>query len=104
MTQRAADLDQELNAFEQRLPAAMARGLRWLRKPSSRWKRIPLGTALIAGGTLSFLPILGIWMIPLGLVALAQDVPALRSPTARLLGWINSRWPAQQNRSRPNTN
>jgi hypothetical protein len=104
MTTRAADLDQELNRFEQRLPAAMVRGLRWLRKPSSRWKRIPAGTALIVGGCLSFLPIFGIWMVPLGLILIAQDVPPLRSPTARLLAWVNSRWPARKQRPHAKTN
>jgi hypothetical protein len=104
MRKRAADLDRELNHFEQRLPAAVAAGLRWLRKPSSRWKRIPAGTALIVGGCLSFLPVLGIWMVPLGLVLIAQDVPPLRSPTARLLAWINSKWPTKENRPHLRTN
>jgi hypothetical protein len=104
MKKRAADLDQELSRFEQRLPAAMVRGVRWLRKPTSRWKRIPAGTALIVGGCLSFLPVLGIWMVPLGLILIAQDVPPLRSPTARLLTWINSKWPRQEQRPAAKTN
>jgi hypothetical protein len=33
---------------------------------------------LILGGLLSFLPILGIWMLPLGLLLLAEDLPVLR--------------------------
>jgi hypothetical protein len=104
MIARAANLDRELDHFEQRLPPAMVRGLRWLRKPSSRWTRIPAGTALIVGGSLSFLPILGIWMVPLGLILIAQDVPPLRSPTARLLAWINARWPARGKRPHAKTN
>jgi hypothetical protein len=104
MNRRAADLDQELDRFEQRLPATIVRGVRWLRRPSSRWKRIPAGTALIVGGCLSFLPVLGIWMVPLGLILIAQDVPPLRSPTARMLAWINSKWPANEQKSRAQTN
>lgn len=37
---------------------------------SLRWV---IGLALILGGILWFLPILGIWMIPLGLLILAPD-------------------------------
>jgi hypothetical protein len=41
-----------------------------------RWVRMPLGVLLIIGGVLGFLPILGFWMIPLGLAILAIDIPA----------------------------
>ncbi|MBU4530729.1 MAG: hypothetical protein KUA43_02445 [Hoeflea sp.] len=40
--------------------------------------RIALGTGLVVGGTLGFLPVLGFWMIPLGLLVLSQDLPAVR--------------------------
>ena len=42
--------------------------------------RIPLALLLIAGGIFSFLPILGLWMLPLGLLVLAVDIPPLRRP------------------------
>ena len=38
-----------------------------------------------ARGTLSIFPVLGIWMLPLGLVLLALDVSLLRRPTVRML-------------------
>src|SRR5690625_6595760 len=44
--------------------------------------RLPLGVVLVVGGTLGFLPILGFWMVPLGLLLLAVDVPALRPVVA----------------------
>ena len=44
--------------------------------------RLPLGIVLICGGILSFLPILGIWMLPLGLLLLAVDLPPLQTPIA----------------------
>jgi hypothetical protein len=47
--------------------------------------RVPLGIALVLGGALSVLPVLGIWMLPLGLMLLALDVALLRRPTARML-------------------
>lgn len=37
-----------------------------------------LGIFLICGGVLGFLPVLGFWMIPLGLALLATDIPPLR--------------------------
>lgn len=42
--------------------------------------RFPIALALIAGGFLSFLPVLGLWMLPLGLLLLAVDLPILRGP------------------------
>lgn len=52
----------------------------WLRKPSSRWLRVPVGLLLVAGGLLGFLPILGFWMLIPGLLLLALDIPFLRLP------------------------
>lgn len=41
--------------------------------------RLILGVLLMAGGLLAFLPILGLWMLPLGLAVASLDVvPALR--------------------------
>ncbi len=62
-------------------------------RKASPWTRITLGSALIIGGILSFLPVLGIWMLPLGLVLIAKDVAFLRAPLIRLMDWINGKWP-----------
>ncbi len=91
-----AELDRHFAWFENKLPRRPARFVGWLRKPSSRLVRIPLAGLLIAGGTFSFLPVLGLWMLPLGLVLFAQDVPVLQKPTARMLGWIERKWIARQ--------
>lgn len=37
-----------------------------------------LGLVLIVAGILGFLPVLGFWMIPLGIALLATDIPVLR--------------------------
>jgi hypothetical protein len=37
---------------------------------------------LLLGGVFSILPGLGLWMLPLGLLLLAADVPFLRKPVA----------------------
>jgi hypothetical protein len=99
MPARTPDLDEELQRFEERLPDAAARALNWLRRPSSRWVRIPTGGLLIVAGVFGFLPLLGFWMVPLGLVLLAQEIPFLRRGAARLLAWINRRWPAHTPRT-----
>jgi purine-cytosine permease-like protein len=46
--------------------------------PASRLLRIVLGVALIVGGFLGFLPILGFWMIPLGIIVLSYDFHPIR--------------------------
>ncbi|TFF23348.1 hypothetical protein E3C22_10360 [Jiella endophytica] len=46
--------------------------------PGSRRSRIALGLALVGGGMLGFLPILGFWMIPVGLAVLSVDSPLVR--------------------------
>lgn len=63
----------------------------WVRQPVMVVVRLPLGLILIVGGVLSFLPILGVWMLPLGLMLLAIDFPPLQGPIAWaiLSGW---RW------------
>jgi hypothetical protein len=58
------------------------------------WVRIPVAFGLMIGGVVGFLPILGFWMLPLGLILIAQDVPFIRPPLARFLGWIEAKWSA----------
>lgn len=81
---------------ERKFPGRFARFLRWMRHPGSRWVRIPIAVLLSLGGVLGFLPLLGFWMLPLGLVLLAQDLPLLRRPMRRLLICSERRWRIQQ--------
>nr|ALS89286.1 protein of unknown function (DUF2892) [uncultured bacterium] len=85
--------------IEARLPHAVRGPLRTLRKPSWRWIRIPAGILFLLGGLLWFLPILGLWMMPLGLLLLAEDYPPIQRPLRRSiiaceLAWrrIRRRW------------
>ncbi|MEO6945779.1 MAG: hypothetical protein ABI146_06070 [Nitrobacter sp.] len=87
-----AELDRHFAWFEEKLPPRMARFVRWVRRPSSRLVRIPLAILLVFGGIFSFLPVLGVWMLPLGLILIAQDLPFLQGPMARMLGWIERKW------------
>jgi hypothetical protein len=76
-----------------RLPGRLQETIRWLRRPSSRWARLPAGVMLIGGGVLGALPLLRFRMLPLGLVLLAEDAPPLRRRRDLLLRWIERRWP-----------
>ncbi len=95
-----ADLDRHFDWIADRLPDKGARFVRWVRQPSSRWVRIPLALLLVLGGIFSFLPVLGLWMLPLGLLLIAQDLPFLQRPLANGLGWGERKWIAWQNRRR----
>src|SRR5580700_9015409 len=76
-----------------RLPNRMQAITRWLRKPASRWARLPAGILLIIGGCLAILPVFGLWMFPLGLMLLADDIPPLRRFRDRALDWLERRRP-----------
>ena len=85
-------LRQAFRRFEQEVPLWLGSGLRWLRHPASRWLRIPIGGLLILGGVFAILPGLGVWMLPLGLLLLASDIPILRKPVARFTLWGADQW------------
>ena len=61
----------------EKLLAIVARGKLWFRRrlpPGLRW---PVGLVLIALGFVGILPILGFWMIPLGIAVAAMDIRPL---------------------------
>ena len=49
--------------------------------------RIAIGLLLICFGFLGFLPVLGFWMIPLGVMVLAYDFPRVRLFRQKFLSW-----------------
>ncbi len=59
--------------------------------PRSRIARIIIGVLLIIGGFLGFLPVLGFWMIPLGLLVLSVDLPVVRRWRRQLDVWWERR-------------
>ena len=72
----------------------------WLRErrhnlPETRTGRTLLGLACVIGGLFSFLPILGIWMLPLGLFILSVDWAFIRrrrrQAEVRLWRWRQTR-------------
>jgi hypothetical protein len=87
-----AQLNRYFERIEEHLPAWLCRFFRWLRRPSSRIARILVAALLIFGSLLSFLPVLGIWMFPLGLIIISQDLPFLQRPLVRSFQWIETTW------------
>jgi hypothetical protein len=85
--------DERLERLIDRMPRFLRSSIRRLRQPSMIWLRIPTGILLIAGGILSFLPLLGLWMLPLGVILLSDDFSSLRSLRTRLLDWLQRRYP-----------
>ncbi len=88
-----AKLREAFLRLENEVPGSMARQIRNLRHPHARWARMPVGVLFVLGGLLApLVPILGVWMIPIGLLLLAYDVPFLRRPTANFTIWSTRKW------------
>ena len=68
--------------------------------PHSKPLRITIGTLLILFGILGFLPVLGFWMVPLGLLVLSHDLAWARRRRRRLAVW----WERRQRRNGSNGN
>lgn len=75
--------DRQLSRLENRLPS-LAGGVRAITAPGRALIRLPLAVLFILGGFVGFLPIVGFWMLPLGLILLAIDLPRLRPGVAAL--------------------
>jgi hypothetical protein len=59
--------------------------------PGSWIVRVLIGLVLILGGFLGFLPVLGFWMVPLGLMVLSIDLPFARRWRRRMEVWWGKR-------------
>ncbi len=95
---RNPHFDDELERLNGHLPDWTASVVRRTMEPSARWVRVPVGIALMTAGVLGLLPILGFWMVPLGLALIARDVPFMRPPLARGLALINRKLESPRNR------
>jgi len=64
--------------------------------PHLVYVRLPVAILFILGGIFWFLPVVGIWMLPIGLLLLAVDLPALRPRVSAWMivvrRWLRSRW------------
>jgi len=72
-------------------------GRRRVPMPRSRPVRMGVGAGLILGGVLGFLPILGFWMLPLGVIVLSVDSPIMRRLRRRTEVWWGRKRPFARN-------
>lgn len=74
--------DQEAETYIQqkidRLPHWLGNPIGRLRQNARLWVRLLASVLLILGGLLWFLPVLGLWMLPLGLILLITEFPLLK--------------------------
>ena len=87
-----ARLNRQFDRLQKRIPDFAARLLERIRQPKARLIRIPLGILLVIGGIFSFLPVLGIWMLPLGLLLLAIDLVFLQGPVNSAIVRGSRKW------------
>ena len=64
---------------------------REIQLPKSRAVRILIGVVLVLMGFVGFLPVIGFWMIPLGIIVLSIDIPPVRRARRRFVVWWERR-------------
>ena len=92
--------DRLLARLQARLPGRAGRAMAWLISPSATLLRLPLAVLFIIGGIFSFLPVLGVWMLPLGILLIAVDVALVRRWVVKTWPWVESRWRLRSRRRR----
>jgi hypothetical protein len=100
MSDRAVrrELDRYLDRAGDYLPGWLCRTVIWLRKPERFIARVAVSLLLFAGSLLWFLPVLGLWMLPLALIIISQDLPFLQRPLVRTFRWTERQWRNWRNR------
>ncbi|MGC2074827.1 MAG: hypothetical protein WA728_02110 [Xanthobacteraceae bacterium] len=86
---RIPDFHEEMDRFQKHIPSFVGRNLNCLRGKRAIWVRLLTGVALIGAWCFFPLPLVGIWMLPVGLALLAHDIPTMRAPIAHLLHFTN---------------
>lgn len=75
-----------------KLPRQFRSVVEWVRRPSRRAVRLCVAVFFIIGGFLAILPVFGLWMLPLGLALLSDDVPWFKVPLEKTACWIERMW------------
>ena len=88
--------DPRLRRLLRTLPRPVRRSYTWLIRPEAKWVRLPLSLALIVGGIFGFLPVLGLWMLPIGVLLLGKDIPPVRRAALHALGKAQCWWGARR--------
>jgi ABC-type uncharacterized transport system permease subunit len=94
---RIPDFHEEMNRFQNHIPTWVGHNLNRLRGKRAIWVRVLTGIALIVAWGFLPLPVVGIWMLPVGLALLAHDIPTVRAPIARLLHFTNRKIEKRKN-------
>jgi disulfide bond formation protein DsbB len=92
MTAYAEAWDERIERLSAKLPDRIRAGVEWLREPSRRLVRLVAAILFILGGIFSILPVLGLWMLPVGLALMSQDVPQMKPPLERSARWLERKW------------
>jgi hypothetical protein len=74
-----------IHRFWKRTLAVVNRFAVWSDRHLPPGVRAGLGVLAMVGGVVGFLPIVGFWMLPLGIVLIALDIPPFRR---RVLRWL----------------
>ena len=74
------------------LPTRVTAKIHWLRHPDRRIVRAIAGILFVLGGIFSILPVLGLWMLPVGLALLAEDWPGLKPWLERSARFCERLW------------
>ena len=83
MTEQPSPLQRKIRRFSYRV-------LSWGKNRLPPGVRSIVGVLFMVGGVFGFLPILGFWMLPLGLALIALDLPPLRKPIERWMEKLKS--------------
>ncbi len=94
-------LARQFDAMERAAPRRIRPAIRAIQSRRALPVRVPAGLLLLLGGLLSFLPVLGLWMLPMGLLLLAVDLPPLRGPISAAIIRVRRRWAKWRRRRRP---
>jgi hypothetical protein len=76
VTDQPSPLQRKIRRFSYRV-------LAWGKDTLPPGIRSVVGLLFMVGGVFGFLPVLGFWMLPLGLALIALDLPPLRKPIER---------------------
>lgn len=82
---RIAWLKKKLIPTKQDIFEKLTVAVHWADRKVPHVARTAIGVPLMIGGVFSFLPILGLWMLPAGAALVALDFPG---PRRRLLSWL----------------
>jgi hypothetical protein len=93
-------LARQFRALERAAPPRLRPAIRAAQGSGGSLIRTPAGLLLVAGGVFSFLPVLGLWMLPAGLLLLAIDLPPLRGPVSAAIIRVRRRWKTRRRQGR----